>query len=139
MQDPITRVRVWQLNLQVSLFLSISLYDFEDILLPNNLIMIRNYGKNHRALEKRQGDEQDCHEPSSQNVGPIHISNSSSPWTLWVAHTKIIGQIAFGLWYQRSTYVCKANGTTFPMDLVHVKIPSKLTGIVEIRRRSNSV
>lgn len=42
MEGSVTRVQVRQLNLQVSSLLSTSLYNFQDILLPNDLIMIRN-------------------------------------------------------------------------------------------------
>ena len=41
---PITRARVRQLNLQVSSFLSKSLYDFQNRLLPNDYIVLRNHG-----------------------------------------------------------------------------------------------
>jgi len=44
-QGPIIRACARQLNLQVSLFLSKSFYDFENILLPNNYIMLRNRGE----------------------------------------------------------------------------------------------
>ena len=41
-QCPITRARAWQLNLEVSSFLSTSTYDFDNRLLPNVYIVIRN-------------------------------------------------------------------------------------------------
>ena len=41
-QGPITRAHARQLNLQVSSFLSNYFCEFENILLPNNLIMLRN-------------------------------------------------------------------------------------------------
>jgi hypothetical protein len=44
-QGPITRARVRQLNLEVSSFLSNSLYDLENRLLPNDYIMLRNEGE----------------------------------------------------------------------------------------------
>jgi hypothetical protein len=43
-QGPITRARPRQLNLGVSSFLCSSLYEFENRLLPNDYIMIRNNG-----------------------------------------------------------------------------------------------
>ena len=50
-QGPITRARARQLNLQVSSFLSKSLYDFENKLLPNDYIMLRNHGE-HQGMHK---------------------------------------------------------------------------------------
>jgi hypothetical protein len=44
-QGPITRARAHQLNLEVSSFLSNSLYDFENKLLPNDYIVLRNEGE----------------------------------------------------------------------------------------------
>jgi len=44
-QGPITRARARQLNLEVSSFLSTSTYDFENRLLPNDYILIRNQGE----------------------------------------------------------------------------------------------
>jgi hypothetical protein len=43
-QGLITRARARQLNLEVSSFLSHSLYDFENRLLPNDYIVLRNEG-----------------------------------------------------------------------------------------------
>jgi hypothetical protein len=44
-QGPITRARARQLNLEVSSFLSNSLYDFENRLLPNDYIVLMNEGE----------------------------------------------------------------------------------------------
>jgi hypothetical protein len=41
-QGPITKARARQLNLEVSSFLCNSLYDFENRLLPNDYIVLRN-------------------------------------------------------------------------------------------------
>jgi hypothetical protein len=43
-QGPITRARARQLNLEVSSFLNSSSYDYENRLLPNDYIVIRNHG-----------------------------------------------------------------------------------------------
>jgi hypothetical protein len=43
-QGPITRARARQLNLEVSSFLSTTLYNFENKMLPNDYIVIRNHG-----------------------------------------------------------------------------------------------
>ena len=44
-QDPITKARARQLNLQVSSFLNKSFYDFENRLLPNDYSVLRNHGE----------------------------------------------------------------------------------------------
>jgi hypothetical protein len=44
-QGTITGARARQLNLEVSSFLSNSLYDFENRLLPNDYIVLKNEGK----------------------------------------------------------------------------------------------
>jgi hypothetical protein len=44
-QGPVTRARTRQLNLEVSSFLSNSLYDSENRLLPNDYIMLRYEGE----------------------------------------------------------------------------------------------
>jgi hypothetical protein len=49
-QGPITRARARQLNLEVSSFLCSSLYEFENILLPNDYIVIRNNGEDKKTL-----------------------------------------------------------------------------------------
>jgi hypothetical protein len=61
-QYPITRAHARQLNLEVSSFLSTSTYNFENRLLPNDYIMIRNQVEDqemHREglvdVEVRQG------------------------------------------------------------------------------------
>ena len=44
-QGPITRARARQLNLEVSSFLSNSIYEFENRLLPNDYVVLRNQGE----------------------------------------------------------------------------------------------
>jgi hypothetical protein len=46
-QGPITRSRAQQLQHQVNLFLCSSANDLENILLPNDLIVVRNQGVDH--------------------------------------------------------------------------------------------
>ncbi|CAO1942043.1 unnamed protein product, partial [Urochloa humidicola] len=50
---PITRARARQLNLEVSSFLSTSLYEFKNKLLPNDCIMIRNQGEDKEMHGER--------------------------------------------------------------------------------------
>ena len=59
MQGPMTWVRMRQLNLEVSLFLSDSFYTFENRLLPNDVILLRNIGEGHEGLRGHGGGEDD--------------------------------------------------------------------------------
>jgi hypothetical protein len=57
-QGPITRIRARQLHLEVSSFLSTFSYEFENRLLPNEYIVIRNHGEDQRTVgEDLQGGE----------------------------------------------------------------------------------
>ena len=50
MQGPMTRARKRQLNLEVNSFLSDTFYTFENRLLPNDVILLRNIGDGHEGL-----------------------------------------------------------------------------------------
>jgi hypothetical protein len=52
--DPITRSRAQQLNHQVNSFLCSSTYNIESQLLPNDLIVLRNQGEDHRGQTEHQ-------------------------------------------------------------------------------------
>lgn len=52
-QGLMTRVRVRQLKLKVSLFLSDSFRDYENRLLPNDVIILRNIKEDHEVLGER--------------------------------------------------------------------------------------
>jgi hypothetical protein len=53
---PITRSRAQQLNHQVNSFLCSSAYNIESRLLPNDLIILRNQGKDHGGqMEHQEG------------------------------------------------------------------------------------
>ena len=56
-QGPITRARARQLNLEVSSFLSTPLYDFENMMLPNDYIVIRNHREEEMLREGLGGVE----------------------------------------------------------------------------------
>ncbi|WVZ90251.1 hypothetical protein U9M48_036567 [Paspalum notatum var. saurae] len=58
-QESITRARAKQLNLQVSSFLSKSLCDFRNMMLPNDMLMLRNYGEVGEHDGKEQGGKED--------------------------------------------------------------------------------
>ena len=53
MQGPMTRARMRQLNLEVSSFLSDPFHTFENRLLPNDVILLRNIGEGHQELGER--------------------------------------------------------------------------------------
>ena len=77
-QGPITRARARQLNLEVSSLLSVSLNSFENSLLPNVYIVIRNqgedkmtHGEEHGVVEGQQGT-------SKLRGGPIQLNFEST-------------------------------------------------------------
>ena len=61
-------------------------------------------------------------------------SSLSSLRALGEVHTKFVAQVAFGLRFQRSTYVWKANETTFPMDLVPHQNSFRVNGNIRIKK-----
>ena len=73
-QGPITRARARQLNLEVSSFLSTSFYDFENRLLPNDYIMIRNQGEDQKMSGEELGGGEGQQGTSKPHGGPIHIN-----------------------------------------------------------------
>jgi hypothetical protein len=77
-QGPITRARTRQLNLEVSSFLSISFYDFENRLLPNDYIMIRNEGEDQEMLGEELGVGQVQQRTSKTLGGPIQLNFEST-------------------------------------------------------------
>jgi hypothetical protein len=65
----------------VSLFLYAFIDDSENRLLPNNVMMIRNYGGDKEGLKERHGDEKEQQRRPSQVGVPIQVelkSNSDS-------------------------------------------------------------
>ncbi|KAK3126855.1 hypothetical protein QOZ80_7AG0564010 [Eleusine coracana subsp. coracana] len=70
---PPTKIQVHarQLNLRVSLFLMISLCDFENRLLPNGLIVVRNHGDDDEIAGEVIGDVMGQQGRPSQRGGPI--------------------------------------------------------------------
>ena len=48
-----TRARMRQLNLKVSSFLNDPFHTFENRLLPNDVILLRNIGEGHEELGER--------------------------------------------------------------------------------------
>jgi hypothetical protein len=77
-QGPITRAHARQLNLKVSSFLSTSTYDFENRLLPNDYIMIRNQGEDQEMHGEGFGDVEVQQRSASQVGDPIQVDFDST-------------------------------------------------------------
>jgi hypothetical protein len=58
-QGPITRARARQLNLEMSSFRNSSSYDYENRLLSNDYIVIRDHGEGQEILGEGLGDMED--------------------------------------------------------------------------------
>jgi hypothetical protein len=68
---PITRSRAQQLNHQVTSFLCSSAYNIESRLLPNDLIVHRNQGKDHRGQTEYQegaGEPRRCAQEGGEPI-----------------------------------------------------------------------
>ena len=79
MQGPMTRARKRQLNLEVSSFLSDTFHTFENILLPNDVILLRNIGEGHEGLRGSGGGDDDQQGHPIETGGPIqHDFGSAS-------------------------------------------------------------
>ena len=79
MQGLMTRARRRQLNLEVSSFLSDPFHTFENRLLPNDVILIRNIGEGHEGLRGRGGGNDDQQGRPTGTGGPVqHDFESTS-------------------------------------------------------------
>ena len=79
MQGPMTRARMRQLNLEVSSFLSDHFHTFENRLLPNDVILVRNIGEGHEGHRGRGGGTDDQQRHSTETGGPVqHDFESAS-------------------------------------------------------------
>ena len=79
MQGPMTRARKRQLNLEVSLFLSDTFHTFENRLLPNDVILLRNIGEDHEGLRGSGGGDDDQHKPEAQSNKNSSLSRPLGP------------------------------------------------------------
>jgi hypothetical protein len=77
-QGPITRARAHQLNLEVSSFLSNSLYDFENRLLPNDYIMLMNEGEVQETHGGGLGGVEDQRGHSDKDGGSNQVEFESA-------------------------------------------------------------
>jgi hypothetical protein len=101
----------------VSLFLYAVIDDYENKLLPNNVMMIRNYEGDKEGLKERRGGAKEKQRRPSQVGVPIQVklkSNSDS----WNSRTKIVTQITYQLRFGRSLYRWKDKRINFPMEPV---------------------
>ena len=71
MQGPMIRARMRQLNLEVSSFLSYSFYTFENRLLPNDVILLRNIGEGQEGLRGCGGGDDDQQGRPTRTRGPV--------------------------------------------------------------------
>jgi hypothetical protein len=70
---PITRSRAQQLNHQVDSFLCSSAHNIESRLLPNDLIVLRNQGKDHRGQMEHQEGAGETRRCAQEGGKPIQI------------------------------------------------------------------
>jgi hypothetical protein len=70
---PITLPRAQQLNHQVNSFLCSSTYNIESRLLPNDLIVLRNQGKDHRGKTEHQEDVGEPRRRAQEGGEPIQF------------------------------------------------------------------
>ena len=81
MQGPMTRARMRQLNLEVSSYLSDPFYTYENRLLPNDVILLRNIREGHKGLRGRGGGEDDQQGRPTGTRGPVqHDFESTSAY-----------------------------------------------------------
>jgi hypothetical protein len=126
--DPITRSRAQQLNHQVNSFLCSSAYNIESRLLPNNVIVLRNQGKDHRGQTEHQVLESqgDIHK-KVVNQSNSELPSSSPTRSPGPPRIQINVQIAYDLRFGLSTYARKGKEINFPM--APVSCPTK-NGVV---------
>jgi hypothetical protein len=79
MQGPMTRAQMRQLNLEVSSFLSDPFHIIENILLPNDVIFLRNIGEAHEEVGGSNGGKDDQQGHPIEAGGPVqHEFESAS-------------------------------------------------------------
>ena len=71
MQGPMTWARMRQLNLEVSSFLSNYFHTFENRLLPNDVLLLRNIREGQEGLRGRGGGDDDQQGRPTQAEGPV--------------------------------------------------------------------
>jgi hypothetical protein len=116
-QGPITRAHARQLNLEVSSFLSTSLFGFVNRLLPYDYVMIMNQGENQEILKEGLGGMVDQQESPSRGGGPnqVDFEPFRSPGAVC---TKTGLTDAYRLGFGCSLHIRKLKKTMVPMALV---------------------
>ena len=77
-QGPMTQARMRQLNLEVSSFLSDPFHTFENRLLPNDVILLRNIEEGHEELGGSCGGAEDQQGRTTQAEGPVQLDFESA-------------------------------------------------------------
>ncbi|TVU13325.1 hypothetical protein EJB05_40374, partial [Eragrostis curvula] len=117
MKDLITRGRARLATLLVSSFLMPSLYGFENILIPNELIIVSNHGDDEEAAGEVLGGVEGRQEV--QIKFEAQSKSVSSPFrTPGPVGTKTGAQVAYEIGFGRYLYGWKAKKITFPMEPV---------------------
>jgi hypothetical protein len=105
-QGAITRARARQLNLEVSSFLSTSLFGFRNRLLSYDYVMIRNQGEDQKMHKKglevwwtSKGAQAEVEAQTKPTSGPF--------WSPGAVCAKTSLTVAYGLGFGRSLYVQK--------------------------------
>ena len=96
MQGTMTWARMRQLNLEVSSFLSDPFYTFENRLLPNDVILLRNIREGHGGLRGCGGGKDDLQRRPTGTGGPVQhdFESASAPGPVCL---KLVTQDASGL------------------------------------------
>ena len=126
-QGPITRSRARQLKLQVSSFLCTYSCAFENNVLPNELIILRNEGKDQQEYGEGLGGVEGQQGRSDQGGGPNH-STSFQFRTLGAARRKTDAQATYGVGFGRSIYGWNENFIRFPMAQVSHQNSTRVDG-----------
>jgi hypothetical protein len=121
-QGPITRARARQLNLQVIWFLRNYSCAFESSMLPNDLIILRNEGKDQQGRGKDLGGVEDQRGRPDQDGSPILLFRV----VMMLRHTLI------GRWQSSSNVLPILCLSTIRLDkpLVSSKILLSFGGLV---------
>jgi hypothetical protein len=115
----------------VSLFLYAFIDDSENRLLPNNVMMIRNYGGDKEGLKERRGGakEQQIKVKPSWSPNPSRAENQfgfqeqSAPKLSPRSHTNSVLDVLY--------VDGKIRGSTFQWNQSHIQIPSESMGMLK--------
>jgi hypothetical protein len=106
----------------------------ENRLLPNNVMMIRNYGEDKEGLKERcgGGKEQQSWSPNPSRAGiQFGFQEQSAPKSSPRSHTNSVLEILY--------MEGKLRGSIFQWNQSHIQIPSESAENVKTMRRTESV